>query len=553
VTKTRWTGPMFRQVVPVAILAGLFAGCSRSKQQEVQPLEPREPLADLAFVHGEVTVVEADGTRRPAAAGPLAPGGRLVAGRGSRAVVKLADGGRLEIGENGQLDWQSSGEELVVVPGRAVIVSQPPANKGNRPVTLVIQTPYGIARVPAEGTEAAFEVVDGRAEIDVRLGRVDFQDKKGKRIELKVGERIEVMLAGVEIIRSDGSRTKLGAEEVQAKAPVQPADEAAHAPSEGESESEAEGEAEPEGEGETAAAAAAPKPQPAPGPPPVLPAPPPAPLVLPMATDLRVAGDPVQEVTLTWPESLNPGLVEVARDHLFRRIILAGVPQGAHVNVAPPRAGSLYWRVLDNQGSELKRGKAKFQRDLQADSGGRGSAQAVVSDTGAAAKLFYQSPVPVTFTYTPHPHAAGYHLHIARAAGKKAAVFDGKVRKAGHTLKAGTLRDGQYVWKATPLDASGSPIGEGRENRLTISYDNASTDLDIRKPRSGQRVQSSQVQVQGVAPLGSKLFVNGKRAPLDSKGRFDFRVDRAPALIFRVVTPDGDVYWVRGLRLGTAS
>jgi hypothetical protein len=123
---------------------------------------------------------------------------------------------------------------------------------------------------------------------------------------------------------------------------------------------------------------------------------------------------------------------------------------------------------------------------------------------------------------------------------------EGAVR---HTVKAGVLRDGEYTWKATPIGADGRPLGESRENRLSVTYDNAHAQLVIQRPRPWERVAGAKVRVEGVAPLDSRLFVNGQEAPLDDKGRFDFPVDRAEALIFRLVGPGGgESLWVRGLR-----
>jgi hypothetical protein len=58
--------------------------------------------------------------------------------------------------------------------------------------------------------------------------------------------------------------------------------------------------------------------------------------------------------------------------------------------------------------------------------------------------------------------------------------------------------------------------------------------------------------VAGAAPIGSKLYVNGRPAPLDDKGRFELRVQRSPALVFRLLEHDGSQsYWVRSLRPGS--
>jgi hypothetical protein len=542
-------GALWALALATAWSCALGAGCSKRKPAEAPGLEQRVPYAQLAFATGEVSLEEADGSKRPATPGPLPPGGRLITRPGARAVVTTADGVRVEVGPDGQLEWQTDGDRFVVVPGRAVVVSQPPADNRRRQFTLAIKTPNGMLHVPAEGAEAAVDVGGARTRIEVRFGHVVFFSNKKRKIELRVGDRIDLSIAGIEIVRSDGSRQTLGddGEEAHAQgkpeAPATPPAEAkAHEAKAHEAKAHEAKVHEPAADNPYGARPTAGESTP-------LPAPQRAALVLPMAIDLRVFGDAPGEVTLTWPTSPPIARLEVARDHRFKQIVMAGVPTGDHVNLAPPRTGSLYWRVLDEQAQEIKRGKAKFYRDAPADAAGGG--RAVVSDIGGAAKLFYQRVVPVTFTFTSHPRAASYRLRVTAAGEGQKPVFNAKVREAQHTLKAGVLRDGQYVWSATPLDASGAPLGDARENRLTINYDNATVDLTVNKPRRGERVRGREVQVKGVAPLESKLFVNGQRAPLDAKGRFDFRVARSPALIFRLVTPEGETFWVRGLRTGT--
>jgi hypothetical protein len=85
-------------------------------------------------------------------------------------------------------------------------------------------------------------------------------------------------------------------------------------------------------------------------------------------------------------------------------------------------------------------------------------------------------------------------------------------------------------------------------NKLELVYDNSRTTLAIARPKPGEALPASGT-VEGVAPLGAKLFVNGKPAALDAKGRFSLAVGRAEALVFRVVADNGaESYWVRKVR-----
>jgi hypothetical protein len=158
----------------------------------------------------------------------------------------------------------------------------------------------------------------------------------------------------------------------------------------------------------------------------------------------------------------------------------------------------------------------------------------------------------VTFFFTPHPRAARYALRLVSLGPPRKTVATRTTTAPRYTLAASALRDGEYSWTATPLAANGKPLGEARENRLSVAYDNAQVQLVIHRPRPWQRVPGPKVRVQGVAPLDSQLFVNGQQAPLDSKGRFNFPVARASALIFRLVPRKGpESLWVRGLKAGS--
>jgi hypothetical protein len=554
------TGGRFLPLIALALLAGAAPACAKKRPaappSQAQPSPGGEaavgsPAGEAAAigavtaVHGEVVWVGPDGARRPARIGPIGDSGRLVTGPGGQVVLVLEDGSRVELSENDEVAWARKGREVEVVPGRSLVLAHTPKGKGPRAFDVVVKTPHGVLRVPGEPVVVAVNVDRRRTLVDVRVGRIQVTDKRGKRIELRMGEKIEMELAGIEIIRSDGSRTKIGAEAAQAPA--------IEAEAQAQADAEAGGAAPAPAPASAEAATAPEAPVAVPAEQPPLPAPRRAPLVLAMTTDVRIYGDRLQEVTLTWPEGLPAARVEVARDHRFKEIVLAGRPEGDHINVTPPRHGSTYWRVLNQEGGELRRGKAKFVTDPRWESGGSRRAGATVSDSGVAAKLYYQSVAPaVTFEYTPHPKAARYRLSVARAGGAGKPLLERSLSQTRYTVEAGVLRDGEYVWKVTPVDASGTALGEAGDNRLTVSYDNAQVQLAIDKPRPWARVRGQRVQVQGVAPLESRLFVNGQRAPVDAKGRFDFQVQSAAALIFKVVSADGnETFWVRGLRAGS--
>jgi hypothetical protein len=85
-------------------------------------------------------------------------------------------------------------------------------------------------------------------------------------------------------------------------------------------------------------------------------------------------------------------------------------------------------------------------------------------------------------------------------------------------------------------------------NKLELVYDNSRRGLAVSRPRPGERPGPNGIPVEGVAPIGSSLFVNGQPVTLDAKGRFSQRLPPAQALVFRLVSEQGEAYWVRPLR-----
>ena len=63
-------------------------------------------------------------------------------------------------------------------------------------------------------------------------------------------------------------------------------------------------------------------------------------------------------------------------------------------------------------------------------------------------------------------------------------------------------------------------------NRLELAYDNARSTLAI--------TRLTEAEVQGVAPLGAQLSVNGSTVSLDAKGRFAAKVS-GRVLVFRLL------------------
>jgi hypothetical protein len=211
---------------------------------------------------------------------------------------------------------------------------------------------------------------------------------------------------------------------------------------------------------------------------------------------------------------------------------------GGFVTVPAPARGDLYWRVGNAPAAH-----AQF-RPERGGPPGLGSPHNLVTQERESTTVYFQSAAPaLTLTWPAVAGARQYRVRLTRASEPQRLVVERLVTEAKTAIEPGTLGEGSYLWSVA---TDGAAAGAAR--RLELVYDNAVATLTIRQPRPGVPV-SGPVQVEGVAPLGARLFVNGRAAALDDKGRFSLRVPRAGStLVFRLLTKDGaESYWVRPL------
>lgn len=271
------------------------------------------------------------------------------------------------------------------------------------------------------------------------------------------------------------------------------------------------------------------------------------PLLLPMGKRVRVFGVGRQEVGLDLPDEAAD--VEVASDGAFQQTLLAGRAQGFVTLVDPPPA--VFWRTLDAQGQPAKTGKATFLSERR--EGKSETASFPVNEWNEKTDVNFQTDeLPaLKLEWRKAEGAAGYKVSVYPW-GATAPAFEAKVKETSLLVESGRLKEGRYSWLAMPLDANGGDkpgLRELKKNpQLTISFDNSAAGLAIRSPAKSERATSA-TRARGVAPLGSKLYLNGAAVSLDEKGRYDVRVGKTSPLIFRSVAPDGsEDYWVRTTR-----
>jgi len=270
------------------------------------------------------------------------------------------------------------------------------------------------------------------------------------------------------------------------------------------------------------------------------------PLVLPTRR-VRVYADALPSVGLGVPEGAQT--VQVAADKDFGQLLAEGRASGEYLPYPPPPQGELHWRAMGAGGAVVAKGTARFDRDPDASVEDIEHPHAEVTETGLKAVVYFQSVLPeITFVYPARDGAAQYRLRIFKADDLKEPIWQREEKDLHSTVPAGKIGEGSYLWYAAGLSAQGAELAGGRMNKLDMIYDNSRRSLAIARPRQGERV-GKVVEASGIAPLGSKLTLNGRAATLDGKGRFKVSVPSTPFLVFRLVTDDGgESYWVRQVR-----
>lgn len=263
----------------------------------------------------------------------------------------------------------------------------------------------------------------------------------------------------------------------------------------------------------------------------------------------RVYHQGLARVSLGWEDdgAGGPWRVEVATDGDFKRIVRDGVVHAPFITVPAPRQGTLFWRVTRGAAT-LGRGQAQFAPEPRAQDLSRVKNE-VPDGPDTTSILFQDKPPVLTFTWAAMERAARYRVRVYREGQLASPVVERAVAETQVALPENSLGEGRYLWSVTPLDARGAELQGGRMNKLHLVYDNAVSALVIKAPRNGDPGGKT-VHVVGVAPVGSRLFVNGRALALDDAHRFDAQV--APAaggrVVFRLLHGGAETYTVRTVR-----
>lgn len=275
-------------------------------------------------------------------------------------------------------------------------------------------------------------------------------------------------------------------------------------------------------------------------------------LTLPTRNGLSLLHPAAERVALVWPENKDGRYhLTVSSDASFSRPLVDGIVHQAFFNLAAPSRGVLFWKVQLDEDSKAS-GSLVCRPERAGEELGNLNNQ-VPAGPEKTVIYFQDKPPALTFLWkAPEQKVAKYLLRVYQAGQFEKPLHERSTPATSVQLPAGAIGDGAYQWDVTWLDAAGKPVGSsGKMSVLELQYDNQVRRLVITEPKNGDR-QSARVPVAGVAPLGSKVAVNGQNLELEPKGRFAGVTSPISGgrVVFRWLGEDGETYIVRVLRRG---
>jgi len=258
----------------------------------------------------------------------------------------------------------------------------------------------------------------------------------------------------------------------------------------------------------------------------------------------------IPAVNFTWAKSATAKTArfELARDREFSKILVAEDVDRNSFVYDHIETGRFYWRV--HQGDASQKGTVLVDRESAQGDCPKCKRVNVIDDTGEQTVVYFQKTVPaLTLRWPPNSTAASFKVKVFVDGSFDDPLITQDTKEVQIELERGRLGEGKYYWLVSARDAAGAELKAGRMNSLEIAYDNAIVDFGLREPTPNEKTHAESLVSRGEVQLGAKLFVNGKRAEVDEKGRFRERVDLHKGdneIVYHTIGTDGlDRFYVR--------
>lgn len=166
---------------------------------------------------------------------------------------------------------------------------------------------------------------------------------------------------------------------------------------------------------------------------------------------------------------------------------------------------------------------------------------ALKSPRDAKVTSFRTLPPKVVFSWKPTESATAYRFVLARDAAFRQILVD--ERLAGTTFAHGNLKDGRYYWRVHAItDRLESAPSESRQ--LIMAQDQKPPILRVQSPP--KVVHSNTVTIRGRTEPNAKVYVEGRRVPVNKDGAFQYQLSVKPGaslIVIEAVDPAGNVVY----------
>lgn len=242
-------------------------------------------------------------------------------------------------------------------------------------------------------------------------------------------------------------------------------------------------------------------------------------------------------------------VVTVASNPKLTKPRLQAVVEDSRHSLGQLPPGAWFWRV---KGPDGKTQGGSFVVKRASGGPARASRTSSVKEEFDRATVFFQREAPsVEFHWKPDARAAKYRLLVSRDKTFPNTFVTRDATKTPLVVEPGVLPEGDVWWRVQRLKADGSVFYPGKVQALSVKFDLENPNLEIAEPAEGAKVAGDTVQVTGLAPRDSALWVNGVPVAPDRRGRFSVQAaldPAAPVVVVKTARGGKDFsYFVRSL------
>lgn len=220
-------------------------------------------------------------------------------------------------------------------------------------------------------------------------------------------------------------------------------------------------------------------------------------------------------------------VLSVSSDSKLRKLRVQQVVEESRYTLGSLPAGTWHWRV---KGPDGKAQGGAFVVKRATGGPVRASRSATVKEEFDKATVFFQREAPsVEFQWKLDARAAKYRLLVSRDKTFPNTLVTREAAKSPIVVEPGLLPEGEVWWRVQRLKADGSVFYPGKVQALAVKFDLENPNLELTEPAEGAKVAGNTVQVTGLAPRDSAIWVNGQPVAPDRRGRFSVQATVEPA------------------------